>query len=325
MIKHLSTRIKGLWNPPMYHGWNNERSYFEGWYLKIVDPAEKYALAIIPGISMTATGEKHAFIQVLDGKNCQAHYFDFPASDFQPDEGKFDLKLGNNRFSATEISLDLPWIKGTIHFNNTIPWPGTFFAPGVMGWYSFAPFLECYHGIVSMNHDLEGTLSINGSTVDFTGGKGYLEKDWGKSFPRCWIWSQSNHFDGNQPASLMASVAHIPWMGSFFIGHIVAFWIDGKWYKFATYTGSKYTASINNDTVSMTFYDRRHRLELVAAPGPGAPLRSPISGNMTGKVNESLQATIAATLYEGDRVIFQGTGRNAGLEVAGDTSILITN
>ena len=325
MIKPVSQWLKGLWNPAMYHGWSTRHSYFEGWYLKIVDPEERFALAIIPGIAMTAAGEKHAFIQVLDGKNCQAHYFDFPAADFVPAETGFDLQLGNNRFSAKAITLDLPWLKGDIRFNNTVSWPGSFTAPGVMGWYSFAPFMECYHGIVSMNHDLEGTLDIHGTRVDFTGGKGYIEKDWGKSFPRCWIWSQNNHFDGDQPASLMASVAHIPWLGNYFVGHIVALWISGKWYKFATYTGSKYTAQIRDDVVRMTFSDRKNRLDLVATPGPGAPLRSPITGNMTGKVNESLQATIAITLYEGDRVIFKSTGRNAGLEVAGDTGILITN
>lgn len=325
MVKPISQWLKGLWNPAMYHGWNTRHSYFEGWYLKIVDPAAQSAYAIIPGISMTANGEKHAFVQVLDGKNCQAHYFEFPAAEFIPAATDFDLQLGNNRFSDKEMVLDLPWIKGKIRFNNTVPWPGSFTAPGVMGWYSFAPFMECYHGIVSMNHDLEGTLEIHGTRVDFTGGKGYIEKDWGKSFPSCWIWSHTNHFDGDQPASLMASVAHIPWLGNYFVGHIVALWISGKWYKFATYTGSKYTAKIQDDVVSMTFVDRKNRLELVATPGPGAPLRSPISGNMTGKVNESLQATIALTLYEGDRVIFKSTGRNAGLEVAGDTGILITS
>ena len=52
-----------------------------------------------------------------------------------------------------------------------------------MGPFSYLSFMECYHGILSMKHSLEGTLSWNGQLIDFTNGIGYLEKDWGSSFP----------------------------------------------------------------------------------------------------------------------------------------------
>ena len=65
-----------------------------------------------------------------------------------------------------------------------------------MGWYSFVPFMECNHGIVSVNHDLYGEISVNGNVIDFNNGKGYIEKDWGVSFPEAWIWIQSNNFRG---------------------------------------------------------------------------------------------------------------------------------
>ncbi|QII81181.1 hypothetical protein G7057_00970 [Jeotgalibaca arthritidis] len=41
-------------------------------------------------------------------------------------------------------------------------------------------------------------------------GKGYIEKDWGRSFPKNYIWIQSNHFNDNQ-RSLFFSYAHIPY------------------------------------------------------------------------------------------------------------------
>lgn len=46
-----------------------KKSYFEGWYYKIIDVTEKFAFAVIPAISIDSNGEKHAFIQVLDEKN----------------------------------------------------------------------------------------------------------------------------------------------------------------------------------------------------------------------------------------------------------------
>ena len=308
---------RALWNPDMYHGWSKTKNFFEGWYFKIVDPSEKYALAFIPGISMDPHGNQHAFIQSLDGKKCKAIYHRFSHPDFQPSTTDFSLNIGDNSFSAQRIQLNLPEVKGELHFENTVPWPKMFYAPGIMGWYSFVPFMQCYHGVVSLNHELKGILTIEGKQVDFTGGKGYIEKDWGTSFPKGWIWIQTNHF--NEPdTSLMVSVAHIPWLGSHFIGYIVGFWLKGKLYKFATYTGAKMKITIlDNKQVSLSFTDKTHRLEVTGIKTDGGNLLSPISGEMTGKVNESLQATINVSLYQKGKLIFKDTGRNAGMELAG--------
>ena len=46
---------------------------------------------------------------------------------------------------------------------------------------------------------------------------------------------------------------------------------------------------------------------------------------MTGKVNESLQAIIDVKFYEYGKLIFEGLGRNAGLEAAGEVDVLLTN
>ena len=48
-----------------------------------------------------------------------------------------------------------------------------------MGWYRFVPFMECFHGVVSLNHELEGDFLIENQVFSFDGGKGYIEKDWG--------------------------------------------------------------------------------------------------------------------------------------------------
>jgi hypothetical protein len=48
---------------------------------------------------------------------------------------------------------------------------------------------------------------------------------------------------------------------------------------------------------------------------------------MAGRVPESLQATVTVRLSAwggaGPRLIFEGSGRNAGLEVVGDTEELV--
>ena len=194
MFKNIVRRWRATWNPDMYHGWGRQQSYFEGWYFKIVDPKEEYVFAIIPGIAMEPDGKKQAFIQVLDGKACKAAYHQFAAETFQAN----GLQLGPHYFSDHKLQLDLPELKGQLELQELYRWPKMLGAPGIMGWYSFVPFMQCYHGVVSMNHQLKGQLEIGGQQVSFDGGKGYVEKDWGRSFPSSWIWMQGNQFE-DQP------------------------------------------------------------------------------------------------------------------------------
>ena len=308
----------------MYHGWGRENGYFEGWYFKIVDAAERHVFAVIPGISNGPDGRRHAFIQVLDGKAFKASYHNFTVDEFDPSEKKFHLKLGPNSFSANHIQLDLPELKGHLDFQMQTPWPKMLGAPGIMGWYSFMPFMECYHGVVSLHHRLSGGMKVFGKMTDFSGGTGYSEKDWGVSFPRSWIWTQSNHFEKDEKVCVMASVAHIPWLGSYFIGYIVGFQWGEKLYRFATYTGAQMKAALGENTAHLAFRDRRYRLELTGEQAPGANLVSPITGDMTGKVNESMQGVVHVRFFEKEKLLFESSGRNAGLEIAGDVEELLT-
>ncbi len=323
-MKNLINRWKATWNPERYHGWG-QKAYFEGWYFKIVNETEDHAFAIIPGISIDENGKGAAFIQLMDGKKLEAHYFDFKEEDFNPSIEKFEVNVGANYFSDNKMILDLPNLKGTIKINSTTSWPKSLGAPGIMGWYSFVPFMQCYHGVVSLHHTLTGKLVYDGIEIDFEKGIGYIEKDWGTSFPQCWIWMQSNHFDDlDRKVSLMASVAHIPWMGNYFIGFLVGFYLDDKLYKFATYTGAKRTTKINGNQVELSFTQGKYKLQIIAHKAEGTDLISPISGEMRGKVNESLLAVLDVKLYEKGSLIYSGSGRNAGLELGGDVEILLT-
>lgn len=324
-FSHFPRRWRALWNPDMYHGWGRDSKFFEGWYFKIVDPEGQHVFAVIPGISKGFDGYHHSFIQVMDGNRCEAHYHDFGVDTFQASGSRFEVRMEQNLFTADRLVLDLPQLKGELRFRDRFSWPKMLGAPGIMGWYSFVPFMECYHGVVSMHHHIEGVMEVHGQPVDFTGGKGYMEKDWGRSFPGAWIWMQTNHFGADEQVSLMASVAVIPWLGSSFIGYIVGFLFQGKLYRFATYTGAEMKAELGVHEVRLSFRDKRNRLEIVAHQAGSAELVAPISGNMTGKVNESMQSTVSVRFFENERLIWEGEGRHAGLEVAGAVDRLLTD
>lgn len=324
-MSKLSANIKSKFNHEMYHGWFKKKRFFEGWYFKVVDKSEQNALAIIPGIAMDAAGNKQSFIQVLDGVNVTAAYHKYDAIDFKPSDKRFKVKINDNSFSHNRIKIDVPNIKGLLHFDEHFFWPKKWHAPGIMGWYSWVPFMECYHQVVSMNSAVTGKLFIKNKEVDFVGGKAYIEKDWGRSFPSSWIWMQSNHFS-SEPVSFKLSVAKIPWVGNAFVGFICAFLIKDKFIRFATYTGAKLkSVSFNDETIDIVLEDKAHILTVKAIKAPGAELASPVLGFMDGRVKESMRAVIHINLFSKseNKVIFSDSGRNAGLEIAGNTSELL--
>jgi len=324
-MRHAWQRWRVTWNPERFQGWGKTRRYFEGWYFKLISPDEATALAVIPGIAYDEKGEGHAFVQVLDGRQNTATYHRFPVDAFQPSKDRFALQLGDNFFGQQEIRLNLPEVKGQVQFARTVPWPVKPLSPGIMGWYAFVPFMECYHGIVSMDTELRGALVVHGKPCSFEGGRGYLEKDWGRSFPSSWIWMQSNHFlpengpNGQSGTSFKASVARIPWLGSAFVGFIGGLWHNNKLYRFTTYTGAKlHKVAVQDSHVELVIQDRRHQLEVYAVRSDGGELVSPVQGLMAGRVSESMSARLRIRLTQRDgQVVFEGEGRNAGLEVAG--------
>ena len=315
MFNHLKT----IFHPDQYQGWGKSKRYFEGWYFKVVNADESKALAFIPGIAMGEDGLKQAFIQVIDGKKRTSEYHKFNPTEFQPAVGKFEIEIGNNFFSNDTLKLDLSSSVGQLRFTDLTPWPTTFYSPGIMGPYSFVPFMECYHGILSMDHHIEGQLVIHGETVDFTNGRGYMEKDWGQSFPSAYFWMQTNHFS-IPGISVKASVAKIPWMGSSFIGFIAGVWLHDRLIQFTTYNGSHLIKSYaDRKVVKLVMENREYRLEILAHRETSTQLASPILGIMDGRIEESMTSLIDVQLYDKKKqnIILLDTGRNAGLEVAG--------
>jgi len=318
-------RIKAFFNPEQFQGWGKKHSYFEGWYFKVVNSTENKAFAFIPGIAIDESGKRQAFIQVLDGKKQTAQYHKFEAESFIPEPGRFLISINNNHFSAESIRINLPDMKGELCFSGNIPWPKPWYSPGIMGPYAFVPFMECYHGIVSMDHVIEGQLQMNTEIIDFTNGRGYIEKDWGRSFPSAYIWLQSNHFS-IPGVSVKASVAKIPWLRSSFVGFIAGIWLDHRLIQFTTYNRTVLRKSeIKYKKVILVMENKKYRLEILAQGHLPAALASPIKGAMEGRIEESMSSIVEVNLTDlkSRKSIFHDTGRNASVEFAGKIEEII--
>jgi hypothetical protein len=325
--------IRNTMNPAAYHGHTRSPPFFEGWYYKLVDSTETHRYAIIPGVFLNDDPEQHhAFVQMLDGATGQSTYHRYPPSDFSAARDRFDLRIGPNRFTAEKISIEISSpeidISGSLHFGELHPWPVTLRSPGIMGWYAWVPFMECYHGVPSLDHRLNGTLMVNGQSIDLAGGRGYIEKDWGRRFPEAWVWFQTNHFESTG-TSLTASVAIIPWLRSSFAGFIVGLLHKSVLYRFATYTGARIEQlDVGDGAVTWIIRDHEHRLEMRATRAEGGILHAPTTNDMGRRIAETLTAHVEVTLHSlkggSPTRIFGGIGRHAGLEVVGDMEKLVS-
>jgi tocopherol cyclase len=318
--------LRATLTPGMYHGFDKKPPFFEGWYYKLVSADESCKVAIIPGVILGQ--DAHAFVQVLDGVDGTTAYHTFPFQHFRADERRFAIEIDENRFDGNRLALAIERPEGQlssqIQLGPLSPWPVTWLSPGVMGWYAWVPRMECYHGVLSFDHSLKGTLTLNGKRMDFSGGHGYIEKDWGQAFPAAWIWFQSNHF-GGVPACITASVAIIPWVGHAFRGFIVGLWLKGKLYRFTTYNRSRTESlQIFDDHVHWVLVNRQHRLFLTACRVQGGLLRGPTRLDMGKRVLETLNATVQVRLETLQGVLlFEAVGAHTGLEVMGDLAWLL--
>ena len=312
-------RRRSSFHPARFQGWGIHQKYFEGWYFKIVIPGEDKAYAFIPGISYDERGEGHSFLQVLDGKKACSSYHRYTVHDFRPAADRFSVQVGPHHFATNKICIDLPDLQVDVQLTDVRTWPARPLAPGIMGWYGFVPGMQCYHGLISLHHGLKGDITVDGRPLDLITAVGYTEKDWGRGFPDAWVWGQSNHLSNtDQPASLMFSVASIPWLKSSFRGFLCTLLLDDELYTFTTWTGARENVDLDraNQKVTLTFTDRRHRLTIVGHPAPGGNLASPIGGSMTGKINESLLAELEVRLERNGQSIYTGRAGWAGLEVS---------
>jgi tocopherol cyclase len=306
-----------IFHPEVFQGSMKKKNYFEGWYFKHVSEGADEAFAVIPGISLSE--DTHAFIQFNDSKTGKSSYFRYDISEFSFESRKLRIMIAGSIFTTEGINLDLSnedcTIKGKINYSDNLKIRSHILRPGIMGWYSYVPWMECNHAVVSVSHVLEGSVTINRTSIQLGGGKGYIEKDWGISFPESWLWMQCNNFT-SQSASVMISVGKIPWRGSFFIGFVAYFSIEGKTEILATFNGAEIIELSRKGENTTEVIIRKKGLVLravISKKGAGV-LKAPVSGKMNNIIKESIDSTVLVELRRSGKPCFSENGVKAGYE-----------
>jgi tocopherol cyclase len=307
-----------VYKPEIFQGNLKKRNYFEGWYFKHVSNDLNHVWSFIPGISLSKNGS-HAFIQVINGISGASEYINYHLDEFRWNNNTLHLEVGNSVFTDKFIDLNIQndklTVSGHLEYSNIITYPGSIFSPGIMGWYSFVPFMECKHGIVSANHKITGSIKVNGAEYDFSGGKGYIEKDWGTSFPEAWLWIQANSFNDSN-CSFSFSVAKIPWLGKFFIGFVAFLYYKNRFLMFSTYNNSEITRiKHSSQTIELDLRNHDYRIMATVLKSTFGELRAPVSGDMTRRIKESIDSEVTINLFDKrNNLIYNDTSKRAGLE-----------
>ena len=244
-------------------------------------------MAVIPG-----RAEDHAF--VLVNTNDRSYKISYPLSEYRKGE---ILRIGENSFSKSGVTLNIRGaelaLSGEIRYAGLTP-----IRYDIMGPFRFFP-MECRHGVISMGHSLSGAVTQNGVFHDYTGGRGYIESDSGKSFPHGYTWVQCNDF--KRDCSIMASVAWIPFCGLRFLGCICVVYLNGREYRLATYTGVKI---LRCQPGVIELKQGKYLLRVETQSQTGQELAAPRFGRMDHVIRESISCTARFLFLRGDKVLF---------------------
>lgn len=312
-------RLELIKKPERFQGekyLNTNKNYFEGWYFKNTN--KQGGISFIPGIHISRTKSK-AFIQVIT--NQHSYYIKYDIKDYQFQQEPFGIKIGNSTFSKDSINIDIEEksqnlkIFGNIHYANSKNIHTNFIKPNIMGPFSYIPSMECNHAILSMKSTAQGFMKINQEKMIFEQDIGYIEKDWGASFPKSYIWCQGNNFK-KEKISFILSIADIPFKIFHFRGIICALLIEDKEFKFTTYNGAKIIEyDIDKNSLNITLKKGPYSLNIKAKNKEELKLTAPIQGKMEKEIFESISSDIMLTLKRKNEVIFCDTSKNCGLEI----------
>lgn len=296
-----------------FHGKDKRKNYFEGWYFKHQNADN--TIAFIPGINIDSLGNKSAFIQVITNKS--SYNINYPFSKFATNVDKLSVKVGDNIFSSEGIEIHIKEdnlnIEGNIEYGELTP-----IKYDIMGPFSVIPFMECNHGIISMKHELRGQLTINGEVLNLHHGIGYIERDWGISFPESYLWTQCNDFKGEE-CSIMASIADIPFGGINFKGCICVVYYKGCQYRLATYNGVKI---VEYDSRTLILKRGKLKLHIELTNENPQKLLAPNKGHMSRIIHENAACTARFRFYIKGRLVFDVNSNNCSFEYVDKQSSL---
>jgi len=225
-------------NPTQLQGNLNKINYFEGWFQKVYSPQLNTTFIVIYGFATGDERKEIGFIQ-LCVPNQKIILLTFDKNEVVCHKKKHHVRFGNHVLSEKEIKIQTDEILIDLVISHKQERNKV---KNSMGNFYLVPNLPCYHAIVNDNQLINGTIQFQNEHYHLMNASGYLEKNWGKSFPEKYIWLHA--FDpGNFENQLLFSKADIRWSGNTFTKHLGFIRINGEYFDLRKLKNCKITIS----------------------------------------------------------------------------------
>ncbi|MEE2787285.1 MAG: tocopherol cyclase family protein [Myxococcota bacterium] len=315
---------------------------FEGWYMRIQKPGQRDSIAVIVAFYRRENGaQNEGFVEVIDSRSQQVYRTTSQRIGFSAPGEPLAIKVGNTvltdntltgRFRSddgTDVDIDLSF-DGCRHWGD----PDNGKDRSTMGVPARIPFIPLKWHVTHLDGAVSGQLNIGFYETRYDNAAVHFEKNWGKAFPKRWIWMQANQFDGPVDVAFVGAGGPILDMPLSPEGFMVGLRVGDEFFKWRTQdlSGFKVTEiDRDNDQLiwRLTARNGIARLEVegtanlsdlipVDVPTPkGLQIGAAesLKGNLTIRIQRRNKRYQRAVRYH-DAEVFQST--SAALELGGE-------
>tara|TARA_B100000508_G_scaffold130740_1_gene118305 strand:- start:9344 stop:10300 length:957 start_codon:yes stop_codon:yes gene_type:complete len=301
-----------------FHFSSRKRNAFEGFYFKVAKK-DGTTLVIICGYAKSPE-KSHAFIQV-SSQFISTLYFEYPIDSLKMGTGRFEFSIGNNHFNTRGIKLTEKNCNVDLSISMFLPWKRTALKPSIMGQLSRIPLVECKHDVIAPSLEVSGNIEIENNNIRFDNDSGYIDKNWGSSFPRKYKWGHISGFD-DPTVSIQFALGRPKWLGIPFPVYVGFFKIKDQIYIFNSLNQGKITM-INIGHNELIMENKIFRIHAKFGQGHPLNLFAPSQGKLEDSIIENAGITTEVKVFQKNnlnkyQLIINETVNDATLEIRGE-------
>lgn len=279
-------------------------NYFEGWYTRILDENNGINYAVIFAVTYYEN-DPHAFIQIFDQNKKTNVYLRYPAESFKAHDGVVFIE--ENRLSLDTLKIQ----SNDYDIDVNMSHHDLLNQKSAMGFLEKMP-LECYQEVLYLNAQVKGTLKANNEFY-IIDGFSYMEKTYGKNFPKRWFWLQAYHQE--TAFSFTLAGGSVPTLFFYKFGFFIIIKYLGKEYAFGTYNFARLKVSKTGDHVYFVIKKGSYKVMITALSKDAVKLVGPSKGGfMNLDVYESINSFMTIKFYKHKNLIYEGEFKHSGFE-----------
>ncbi len=215
----------------------------------------------------------------------------FPKDQVVLDRQQHIVRMGDNVLSTNTIDINLHELSINLQLMNN---QRIDTLNNSMGYAYYVPTLPCYHSVLNTSHGVSGSIVHRSNEYAVNNEMGYLEKNWGTSFPDRYMWLHA--VDPNDAeTSLLFSRADIQWLGRTFTRHVGHMRLDGKHIDLRELSSVVIsTHRAGPDTHIYRINSRSLQMDVSITVGHKVLLKAPELGSLSREIPHHIDALIEA-------------------------------